>query len=159
MEILLQSFLIFTSLMFWIMFYNKKGLLAEAKKTEKIISEKITVLEDLLDLAKKDSILPLVEACKDADETKEVQEKISSTLVRTLSLEDAKNFSAKGFGSIADFENQEKIIDFEKPSLGVTKRILEARENLKKIDLSEPIRIETFKDVVLMSEKIHSSKK
>ena len=35
------------------MFYNKKGLLAEIKNTEKKISEKIIVLEDLLDSVKQ----------------------------------------------------------------------------------------------------------
>lgn len=204
MEILLQSFLIFTCLMFWIMFYNKKGLLAEIKKTEKKISEKIIVLEDLLDSAKEKSLLSLskininsvenldhangnnddnfienftetivpvklktvakIVIQKTAEEdsrSEDLLKKESITEERTLSLEDAKTFKINALNSQLDIDesDEEYDSDHDGPSLGVTNMILEARENLKQIDVTEPIIIKSFKDVVLISKKIDFEKK
>jgi hypothetical protein len=178
MELLIESFLIFTCLMFWIMFYNKKGLLAEIKKTEKIISEKIIVLEDLLDSANKQSLLANpIDGLKSnisfnanldvkLDEVTlplpETTENIENTELRVLSLEDAVNLdfitdeasSALGPRFINLTESAEHDEGEVKLSQGVTDKVLEALDNFNKIDVSEPIQIKTFRDVVLMSKKI-----
>lgn len=234
MEILIDSFLIFTCLMFWIMFYNKKGLLAEIQKTEKKISEKIIVLEDLLDAAKDKSllrnnsealaalglanesalvdqktfneaeVLPIsnfeslekskptatkivkkalseLKAKEILDEVKASKSESSPTLNRVLSLEDA--LAANFFESDEDSTSESVIASKlksnspitkdhsdsesydleettkEETSLGVTERILEARENLEKIEISDRIQIKSFKDVVLMSKKFEMEKR
>lgn len=166
--------------MFWIMFYNKKGLLAEIQKTEKKITEKIIVLEDLLDSAKAKSLIPEGSKILDpfqttettptialfnkvdmkSDKVPEVYEpKSSNTLLRVLSLDDAENldFFDNGLEN-EDFEDEEKNQQ-EEDSLGVTQMILEARENLKKIEVSDNIKLKSFKDVVLMSKKIEFEKR
>ena len=58
------------------MFYNKKGLLAEIKKTEQKINEKILVLEDLLDTAKAQSLVSDIESKEffELTETQNTQE-------------------------------------------------------------------------------------
>lgn len=210
MEILIESFLLFTCLMFWIMFYNKKGLLAEIRKTEKKITEKIIVLEDLLDSAKAKSLIaegsktlepiqnteltPTIALLNKADkkpkDSSEVYEpKSSNTLLRVLSLDDAENLDffdtdsgdlptseviqAKDTDTVEgqiqtssvshseedeDFEDQSETQQ-EEDSLGVTQMILEARDNLKKIEVSDNIKLKSFKDVVLMSKKIEFEKR
>ncbi len=144
MEIILESFLIFTALMFWIMFYNKKGLLAELQKTEKKITEKIIVLEDLMDKAKEQvQVSP--------------KPQTSNTLLRVLSLDEAEEPQEEPKG-MEQLEDQSSQQDTKDDSLGVTQMILEARENLKKIEISDNIQIKSFKDVVLMSKQIEFKK-
>jgi hypothetical protein len=205
------------------MFYNKKGLLAEIQKTEKKISEKIIVLEDLLDSAKAKSLVfnksDLSGATKSPDPSSElnpvtttklktdiaVLKKIenestptenqmykpsastSNTLLRVLSLDDAENldfYDSSSVGlqspeSLDDTDSESTELDAissdghysnhdddsdenttqQEDSLGVTQMILEARENLKKIEVSDNIKLKSFKDVVLMSKKIEFEKR
>lgn len=49
MEILLETFVLFSCLMFWVVFFHKKGTLAKLKKIEASIQSKIHILEDLMD--------------------------------------------------------------------------------------------------------------
>lgn len=49
MEILLETFVLFSCLMFWVVFFHKKGTLAKLKKIEASIKSKIHILEDLMD--------------------------------------------------------------------------------------------------------------
>lgn len=202
MEIIIESFLIFTCLMFWIMFYNKKGLLAEIKNTEKKISEKIIVLEDLLDSVKQkplfaepdlqqsfdlnfnpnlglkmDHALDLKPNLK-STEHPEVEavtlpqlDLSEKTELRVLSLEDASRLDFIGdenelSQATTQMDSLEALLvtpeddglysSDEEPRLsqGVTDKVLEALDNFNKIDVSEPIQIKSFRDVVLMSKKI-----
>lgn len=47
MELLLEAFVLFSCLMFWVVFFHKKGTLAKLKKIEASIQSKISILEDL----------------------------------------------------------------------------------------------------------------
>lgn len=47
MELLLEAFVLFSCLMFWVVFFHKKGTLAKLKKMEASIQSKISILEDL----------------------------------------------------------------------------------------------------------------
>lgn len=47
MELLLEAFILFSCLMFWVVFFHKKGTLAKIKKIEASIQSKIVILEDL----------------------------------------------------------------------------------------------------------------
>ena len=247
--------------MFWIMFYNKKGLLAEIKKTEQKINEKILVLEDLLDSAKSQSLVSNIESKEffELEETQKTPEKNlvildkvkamfvsmvepvgepkkqddaqSKTVHRTLSLQDAELFETSEddetdedgeetlklvaedsvdltegeleFDDLElsedsdeeeseteeddieemdddskDFDNEleewatsaedeedgdvDVIVslatattpDEEKTMVGVKSIIKEAKENLEKIDVTDNIKIKSFKDVVLLAKKI-----
>lgn len=223
MDIIIDSFLIFTGLMFWIVFYNKKGLLAEIKKTEKKISEKIIVLEDLLDLtakkktetesatkisvsestnnlktkskaAKKNRFIkPVLNKKLNLNAPQEIikpdydtEENKSNTEFRTLSISDAEkidldekevidkviqktteNLAQSISASIASSkfffeENENSEEDSNEPDSaieGVKTMVLEARENLKKIDVPESLEIKSFKDVVLMAKRMEQEKK
>lgn len=53
MEIILETFVFFSCLMFWVVFFHKKGTLTKLKKIESSIEAKIHILEDLLDRYQK----------------------------------------------------------------------------------------------------------
>lgn len=243
------------------MFYNKKGLLAEIKKTEQKISEKILVLEDLLDSAKAQSLvsniddkeffeiketpvetpvksLPILDKMKAMfvslaepvleSKKQDSKENETKTVHRTLSLQDAELYETQDeeeSEDAAESEDQESLEltgeelefdeleladeldedmsedeeedleedfaddsedyddeleewatsaedeekgdvdvivslatattpDDEKTMVGVKSIIMEAKENLEKIDVTENIKIKSFKDVVLLAKKI-----
>lgn len=189
MDILIESFLIFTALMFWIMFYNKKGLLAQIKQTERKITEKIIVLEDLLDVAKESS----VDLSKIAEPRREEQNLINvfqepkaktyeNTEVRVLSLNDFESeedeIDEDEFALITDFDSDlDNSIKFKtqnrakkskrsenqdltlKNTSMVQGIVLEAKENYDRIDVSEVNEVKSFKDLVLISKKIEQQSK
>lgn len=192
------------------MFYNKKGLLAEIKKTEQKISEKILVLEDLLDSAEKKSLISKVKNDEFFTVHENVDSKDSKTELRVLSLEDAhdsilenKDFEKTDVIDVSEMEDNEKteeldfdelefaseensedeeddelqeesdlenedwslesdsivadVQDFEEEErtlMGVKSIIQEAKQNMEKIDVTENIKIKSFKDVVLLAKKI-----
>lgn len=226
MDLITDTFIIFSCLMFWIVFHNKKGLLSEIKKTEKKISEKIIILEDLLDqhsLALKkvqasailpvtdpemklvqeeivqDSVLPAIDPELSANETSarivKLEPQINSTFeeekktteldldseahktseyivepnteYRVLGLpeellEDQNTNELEVIPLLPVQAKQSKEEQKSEPSdnylTGVQNMVLEAKENLLKIDVSDVQEIRTFKDVVLMSKKIEMEK-
>lgn len=226
MEIAIETFLIFSCLMFWIVFYNKKGLLSEIKNTEKKISAKIIVLEDLLDktslstkndeqdsedssdlldissLATKEQdgqtqinkndpaeiVLPLIDEnlqqtyennteyrflklnevlIEDNNEIKkfnlsenrDVNKRNSSD--KNNPKDDVADLSPESFANISFINESEDMDQHEQPfdAAGVRNIVMEAKENLLKIDVSDVQEIRTFKDVVLMSKKLESKEK
>ncbi len=224
MDLITDTFIIFSCLMFWIVFHNKKGLLSEIKKTEKKISEKITVLEDLLDqhnlVLKKvqasvidskpiqESVLPAIDAemnmpilsnevLANASTLLDSELKIDNIAINQLNHEigqELKSESSSALEAEVSFNSkteyrvlglpEDLLEDLEMSELeipvvskhisenndikksenhdqyltGVQNMVLEAKENLLKIDVSDVQEIRTFKDVVLMSKKIEMEK-
>lgn len=227
MDLITDTFIIFSCLMFWIVFHNKKGLLSEIKKTEKKISEKIIILEDLLDqhnLALKkvqasviltgtetdpesklvqepvqDSVLPAIDPELSASETSarivKLEPQINSTFEEEIKPEELNLNSGlrKASEHVVEPNTEYRILGLPEELLegqdtnelevipllpvqakqskeehksepgdnyltGVQNMVLEAKENLLKIDVSDVQEIRTFKDVVLMSKKIEMEK-
>lgn len=187
MELIIDTFIIFSCLMFWIVFQNKKGLLSEIKKTEKNISEKIVVLEDLLDSYKNltlsekndDKKTDVVQTPEDNIESQRISTSFSFkdkdvsedsiTELRVLSLEDASK-------TIIENEQESRIenenlysSDFHQSDIHQThpkfesqrvKDIIQvAKKNLAIIENQEKVEFKNFKDIVQMSKQLESSSK
>ncbi len=166
MEIVIDSFVIFSCLMFWIVFHNKKGLLSEIRKTEKKISEKIIVLEDLLDKSKlslfNQSANSEMEIMIAPDWSPQLTDEL--ILIPGINNKFSTEFNVELNTEYRVLDLPQDLIrpdasDNKSPEVevihqGVHDMIMEAKENLRKIDVSEVTTIRTFKDVVLMSKKL-----